>query len=84
MYILAMLALPLALNILEGPINPIFSDYYSCLYYFIISQSTVGYGDMYPVTILGRVISMLMIIIGLFFTSLILIFIVEELKLTSN
>lgn len=50
----------------------------------MISQSTVGYGDMYPVTILGRVISMLMIIIGLFFTSLVLIFIVEELKLTTN
>lgn len=84
MYILAMLALTLAMNILEGPINSTFADYYSCLYYFIVSQSTVGYGDMYPVTILGRVISMFMIIVGLFFTSLVLIFIVEELKLSSS
>ena len=76
MYILAMLALPLAMNIIEGTINTKFADYYSCLYYFIVSQSTVGYGDMYPVTLLGRIISMIMIIIGLFFTSLILIFIV--------
>lgn len=76
MSVLSMLMLPLAMYILEGPINNVFQNYYSCLYYFIISQSTVGYGDMYPVTILGRVVSMLMIIAGLFFTSLILIFVV--------
>ena len=82
--LVSMLLLPLAIYILEGPINPMFQDYFSCLYFFIVSQSTVGYGEMCAVTLLGRMISIFMVIIGLFFTSLVLIFIVAELELTTN
>lgn len=46
----------------------------SCLHYTVVTQVTVGYGDVNVVTIFGRTISILCILIGVTSTSLLLIF----------
>ena len=47
-----------------------FSSFYDALYLSTITLTTVGYGDMYPVTDLGRFISMLSSIFGLIIIAL--------------
>lgn len=50
--------------------------FFNCLYYVIVTLSTVGYGDISPKTIQGRVYTIFMIVIGIIvFTN-----IIEDLK----
>lgn len=50
--------------------------FFNCLYYVIVTLSTVGYGDLSPKTIQGRVYTIFMIVIGIIvFTN-----IIEDLK----
>lgn len=42
-----------------------FNSYFEAVYWAIISLSTVGYGDIYPVTTLGRFITMVSAIVGI-------------------
>ena len=43
-----------------------FNNAFSGLWWAVATLSTTGYGDIYPVTFLGRIIGMLITIIGLF------------------
>ena len=36
--------------------NALFRRYDACLYFLIVTFSTVGYGDMYPATTVGRAV----------------------------
>ncbi|MCG8584082.1 MAG: potassium channel family protein, partial [Pirellulales bacterium] len=36
-----------------------------CLWWSIVTLSTVGYGDVYPITVAGRVFTALLIMVGL-------------------
>jgi potassium intermediate/small conductance calcium-activated channel subfamily N protein 2 len=47
-----------------------------------ITLSTVGYGDVYPYTTLGRVLAFLLCIWGLFLMSIIVIVLFQSLDLT--
>ena len=42
-----------------------FNSFFEAVYWAVISLSTVGYGDIYPVTTIGRVITILSAIIGI-------------------
>lgn len=42
-----------------------FHNFFEAVYWAVISLSTVGYGDIYPVTTLGRVITILSAIVGI-------------------
>lgn len=42
-----------------------FKNFFEAVYWAVISLSTVGYGDIYPVTTLGRIITMLSAMAGI-------------------
>ena len=55
----------IALYVLEERINPNITSLFDGIYWSLITISTVGYGDISPVTDAGRTISMLVIISGI-------------------
>ncbi|AKF25211.1 potassium channel protein [Sulfurovum lithotrophicum] len=55
----------IAIYVLEEHINPNINSLFDSLYWALITISTVGYGDISPVTDLGRSISMLVIVSGI-------------------
>ena len=50
----------------EHPVQPeLFSSIFSSLWWSVCTITTVGYGDIYPVTIGGRIFTFLVLIVGL-------------------
>lgn len=48
----------------ENPQNEAISSYFDSLYFTVTVMTGVGLGDIYPLTIAGRVIAMLMMLSG--------------------
>jgi len=46
-----------------------FDSYWNSIWFTVVTMTTVGYGDLYPKTIGGRVIGMITCIWGIFITS---------------
>ena len=42
-----------------------FSSFFDAVYWATVSLTTVGYGDIYPVSVFGRIITMLSSILGI-------------------
>jgi len=52
--------------IIEGSVQPhVFGNLPSCMYWAIITLTTVGYGDTYPITAAGRLLASVTAILGL-------------------
>ena len=47
-------------------------NYWKALYLTLITGLTVGYGDVPPTTVLGRIVSVLIALIGLLFFSIVI------------
>lgn len=58
---------------LHGESRVLFDDYFNSLWLTVITLTTVGYGDMYAVTIPGRCVTMVLALWG---TTLISLFVV--------
>jgi voltage-gated potassium channel len=55
-----------AMYIIEGKVQPqMFGNLPSCMYWAIITLTTVGYGDTYPITAAGRLLASVTAIMGL-------------------
>lgn len=55
---------------IEPHINPTtgeetFSNFFDAIYWAVVTLTTVGYGDLYPVTVLGKIISICLMICGI-------------------
>jgi len=55
----------IAIYVLEEKLNPNIDSLFDAMYWALVTISTVGYGDISPVTPEGRSISIIMIIIGI-------------------
>ncbi len=68
------------MNSMEDTNNPYvqtmqkFSNIYNSLWLIVVTMSTIGYGDIYPTTYLGRFIAIMACIIGTFILSLLVVF----------
>lgn len=66
-FVLLMVATPLV-YMFENPVQPeSFSSMFTTLWWAVITFTTVGYGDMYPVTVGGRIITSFITILGISF-----------------
>lgn len=50
--------------VVEGSVNPNMSNIPKCIYWAIVTLTTVGYGDITPITYLGQFISMAIMLLG--------------------
>ena len=50
--------------IVEGSKNESFSSIPTSIYWAIITVTTVGFGDVYPITAIGKVITSIMVLVG--------------------
>jgi voltage-gated potassium channel len=57
--------------IFERSVNPEVPNYESAMWYAIVSMTTVGYGDIVPITLAGRIIGIIMILSGMGYVSLV-------------
>ena len=57
--------------IVETSVNPEVPNYESAMWYAIVSMTTVGYGDIVPITFAGRIIGIIMILSGMGYLSLV-------------
>ena len=55
----------------EHSVNPEVPTYESAMWYSIVSMTTVGYGDIVPITAIGRIIGIILILTGMLYLSLI-------------
>jgi len=51
-------------NVDDGGESP-FASLYSCIYFVIVTMTTLGYGDLLPKSQVGRIISMMTVLVGL-------------------
>ncbi len=57
--------------LVETGVNPEVPNYESAMWYAIVSMTTVGYGDIVPITLAGRIIGIIMILSGIGYLSLV-------------
>lgn len=56
---------------METGVNPEVTNYESAIWYAIVSMTTVGYGDIIPVTLVGHIIGIILILTGIGYMSLV-------------
>ncbi len=64
--------------------NENLNSFIACIYYQMVTQVTVGYGDIIVITQLGRAIMVISVIIGITTTSILLIFFMRVMEQDSN
>ena len=72
------------LKIVESPLNEVsgqdFDSLWNCCWNVVITMTTVGYGDIYPKSVFGRVIGIIICFWGVFITSFFVVTITNMLQ----
>lgn len=64
--LLLMIASSIIIYNVENPVQPdVFSNAFSGMWWSIVTLTTVGYGDIYPITVPGRVFSAVIALLGI-------------------
>lgn len=66
----------------EIGVNPHVHTFFDVVWWWMVSSTTVGYGDVYPITTVGRISAMVSIIVGVFFYTNIITIIAESVHQT--
>ncbi|MHC5113785.1 MAG: ion transporter [Planctomycetota bacterium] len=53
-----------AMHLVEGNVNPAFSSIPESMYWAIVTMTTVGYGDITPVSAIGKFLAALIMVLG--------------------
>jgi hypothetical protein len=61
-----------------------FSSYWNCIWCTIITMTTVGFGDFYPSSLIGRIVGLISSLIGVFLMSMLVVTITNVLDLSSH
>lgn len=76
------------LHVLEGPMTEVSGQNYrsmiSCMWNVIITLSTVGYGELYPKTLIGRFVGIMICFYGATIVSLLVVTITDCLEFSTN
>ena len=54
------------IHLVESPTNPAFNSYLESAYFTVSTMTSVGYGDVTPQSSLGKIIAMIMMLLGTF------------------
>ena len=63
---------PYNINIKKSPVTEITN----CVWYIIVTMTAIGYGDIVPFTLIGRIVGVLCSIAGIFFIAMLFVFLV--------
>jgi len=61
----------------EIGVNPHVHTFFDVVWWWMVSSTTVGYGDVVPITVIGRISAIISIIVGVFFYTNIITIIAE-------
>lgn len=57
--------------LVERGVNPEVTSYESAIWYTLVSMTTTGYGDIVPVTLIGQILGVIIILTGMAYVSLV-------------
>jgi hypothetical protein len=85
LYIVGIIIFATCIKILERP-NPEFdfTDIWNTLYFMYITFASVGYGDIYPISFLGKILTIISFVLGFLSTSLLTYSLMNTLNFESN
>ncbi|MCH8821513.1 potassium channel family protein [Patescibacteria group bacterium] len=55
----------LSFHFFEADVNPNVSNFFDSFYWSVVTTATVGYGDISPITIGGRIVAMFLMLVGI-------------------
>lgn len=64
--------------------NPAFNHFSNALWCIVITMGTIGYGDYYPMTYLGRIVAFAAAISGIIMASLLILTLSKNLAMTTR
>lgn len=86
-FFVSALVIAYVLRIFERPLSDVseqnYNSFYTSFWNVIITMTTVGYGDVYPKSIGGRILGMTMCIWGVLLMSLFVVTVSQQLELTT-
>jgi len=86
--IIPLVALAYCVRIFERPLMPVssqnFDNFANCMWYVIVTMSTVGYGDFWPTSNLGRIVGMISCFWGVFTLSTMVVILNNLLEFTEE
>ena len=69
-FLLTIIILSYSIKIIEGPAQEDYLKINNCIWNILVTMTTVGYGDMYPITSLGKILIIFITICGSLFISI--------------